>query len=44
MDPCREHCRPVDWQRGALQADQALYQAKAAGRNGVRPFVAPLAA
>lgn len=35
---------PADWPRGALQADQALYQAKAAGRNGVRPFVAPLAA
>ena len=35
---------PADWQRGALQADQALYQAKAGGRNGVRPFVAAAAA
>ena len=38
-------CRSLqDWQQGASQADQALYQAKAAGRNGVRPFVAPIAA
>ncbi len=28
------------WEAAALQADQALYEAKGAGRNGVRPFVA----
>jgi len=28
-----------DWQRCALQADEALYLAKDAGRNAVRPFV-----
>ena len=33
-----------EWSRIALQADQALYQAKAAGRNAIRPFVAPMAA
>jgi len=33
-----------EWSRVALQADQALYQAKAAGRNAIRPFVAPMAA
>jgi diguanylate cyclase (GGDEF)-like protein len=28
------------WEAAALQADQALYEAKASGRDGVRPFVA----
>jgi diguanylate cyclase (GGDEF)-like protein len=28
------------WEAAALQADQALYEVKAAGRDGVRPFVA----
>ena len=28
-----------DWEIAASQADQALYQAKAAGRDGVQPFV-----
>ena len=38
-------CRSLEeWQRGALQADHALYQVKAAGRNGVRPFVGPVTA
>jgi diguanylate cyclase (GGDEF)-like protein len=36
--------RLADWDLGARQADQALYQAKAEGRNGVRPFMAPAAA
>jgi diguanylate cyclase (GGDEF)-like protein len=28
------------WEAAALQADQALYEVKASGRDGVRPFVA----
>ncbi|MBC7996115.1 MAG: GGDEF domain-containing protein [Rhizobacter sp.] len=28
------------WEAAALQADQALYEMKASGRDGVRPFVA----
>ena len=33
-----------EWERGTLQADQALYQAKKAGRNVVRHLVANMAA
>jgi len=31
------------WEPAALQADQALYRAKAAGRDGVQPHLVPLA-
>ena len=30
----------LGWETAASQADQALYQAKAAGRDGVQPFIA----
>jgi diguanylate cyclase (GGDEF)-like protein len=39
------HCRSqAEWQRIAQQADQALYQAKAAGRNLVHSFTPSIAA